>query len=219
MQRFGSRLDTGVFDGDLSVAIKGLQRIGVLAQVKHRELPGAAIALTADERAQSEKFATLPKGAEQRLAEDHGRNQRIVDEIAAMPSDWPVLVFATSVAHAKLLAAKLGDRDIKAAAVDATTPVSERRKQISDFRQGKIQVLTNYGVLTQGFDAPATRAVVVARPTYSPNIYQQMIGRGLRGPKNGGKESCLILNVRDNITNYGEALAFTEFEYLWDGNQ
>ncbi|MFE7755419.1 DEAD/DEAH box helicase [Streptomyces sp. NPDC057429] len=219
VQRFGNRLDTGVFDGDLSVAIKGLQQIGVLAQVKHRELPGAAIALTADERAQSEKFATLPKGAEQRLAEDHGRSQRIVDEIAAMPSDWPVLVFATSVAHAKLLAAKLGDRDIKAAAIDSTTPTNERRKQISDFRKGRIQVLTNYGVLTQGFDAPATRAVVVARPTYSPNIYQQMIGRGLRGPKNGGKENCLILNVRDNITNYGEKLAFTEFEYLWNGDK
>ncbi|MEW2433768.1 DEAD/DEAH box helicase [Streptomyces caniferus] len=215
VQRFGNRLDTGVFDGDLSVAIKGLQQIGVLAQVKHRELPGAAIALTADERAQSEKFATLPKGAEQRLAEDHGRSQRIVDEIAAMPSDWPVLVFATSVAHAKLLAAKLGDRDIRAGAIDSTTPPSERRKRIDDFRKGRIQVLTNYGVLTQGFDAPATRVVVVARPTYSPNIYQQMIGRGLRGPKNGGKESCLILNVRDNITNFGEELAFTEFEYLW----
>ncbi|MFJ1543566.1 DEAD/DEAH box helicase [Streptomyces sp. NPDC088246] len=219
VQRFGNRLDTGVFDGDLSVAIKGLQQIGVLAQVKHRELPGADIALTADERAQSERFATLPKGAEQRLAEDHGRSQRIVDEIASMPSDWPVLVFATSVAHAKLLAAKLGDRGIKAAAIDSTTPPNERRKQINDFRKGRIQVLTNYGVLTQGFDAPATRVVVVARPTYSPNIYQQMIGRGLRGPKNGGKESCLILNVRDNITNYGEKLAFTEFEYLWGGDQ
>ncbi|NEA20790.1 DEAD/DEAH box helicase [Streptomyces halstedii] len=216
VQRFGNRLDTGVFDGDLSVAIKSLQHIGVLAQVRHRELQGAAIALTADERAQSETFATLPKGAEQRLAEDHDRSQRIVDEIAAMPSDWPVLVFATSVAHAKLLAAKLGDRDIKAAAIDSSTPVNERRKRIDDFRKNRTQVLTNYGVLTQGFDAPATRAVVVARPTYSPNVYQQMIGRGLRGPKNGGKESCLILNVRDNITNYGEALAFTEFEYLWD---
>ncbi|MDX3524432.1 DEAD/DEAH box helicase [Streptomyces scabiei] len=219
VQRFGSRLDTGVFDGDLSVAIKGLQQIGVLAQVKHRELVGADIALTADERAQSEKFSTLPKGAEQRLAEDHGRSQRIVDEIAAMPSDWPVLVFATSVAHAKLLAARLGDRDIKAAAIDSTTPPNERRKRIDDFRKGRIQVLTNYGVLTQGFDAPATRVVVVARPTYSPNIYQQMIGRGLRGPKNGGKESCLILNVRDNITNFGEELAFTEFEYLWNEGQ
>ena len=61
---------------------------------------------------------------------------------------------------------------------------------------------------------PATRAVVVARPTYSQNIYQQMIGRGLRGPKNGGKETCLILNVRDNVTNYGEKLAFTDFDMV-----
>ncbi|MFD7874522.1 DEAD/DEAH box helicase [Streptomyces sp. NPDC059766] len=216
VQRFGNRLDTGVFNGDLAAAIRQLQQLGVLAQVKHRELAGADIALTADELAQSEKFATLAKGAEQRLAEDHDRNQRIVDEIADMPSDWPVLVFATSVAHAKFLAAKLGDRGIKAAAIDSTTPTSERRKQIDEFRKGRIQVLTNYGVLTQGFDAPATRAVVVARPTYSPNVYQQMIGRGLRGPKNGGKKTCLILNVRDNVSNFGEKLAFTEFEYLWE---
>ncbi|MFE7295100.1 DEAD/DEAH box helicase [Streptomyces sp. NPDC057579] len=215
VQRFGNRLDTGVFEGDLAAAIRQLQRIGVLSQVEHRELEGADIALTPDELAQSEKFATLPKGAEQRLAENHDRNQRIVDEIAGMPSDWPVLVFATSVAHAKLLSAKLGDRGVKAAAIDSTTPTSERRKQIEDFRKRRIQVLTNYGVLTQGFDAPATRAVVVARPTYSPNIYQQMIGRGLRGRKNGGEKTCLILNVRDNVTNFGEDLAFTEFEYLW----
>ena len=161
----------------------------------------------------------MSKGAEQRLADDHDRNQRIVDEIAGMPADWPVLVFATSVAHAKFLAAKLGDRDITAAAIDSATPTAERRKRIDDFRKGRIQVLTNYGVLTQGFDAPATRVVVVARPTYSPNVYQQMIGRGLRGPKNGGKETCLILNVRDNITNFGEELAFTEFEYLWGENR
>ncbi|MFE7596464.1 DEAD/DEAH box helicase [Streptomyces sp. NPDC057494] len=219
VQRFGSRLDSGVFEGDLAEAIRQLQDIGVLAQVKHRELHGGEISLTPDELKRSERFATLPKGAEQRLADDHDRNQRIVDEIAAMPADWPVLVFATSVAHAKFLAAKLGDRDIKAAAIDSATPTAERRKRIDDFRSGRIQVLTNYGVLTQGFDAPATRVVVVARPTYSPNVYQQMIGRGLRGPKNGGKETCLILNVRDNITNFGEDLAFTEFEYLWDENR
>ncbi|MFF0551347.1 DEAD/DEAH box helicase [Streptomyces sp. NPDC004311] len=219
VQRFGSRLDTGVFDGDLADAIRQLQDIGVLAQVKHRELHGGEIALTPDELRRSERFATLPKGAEQRLADDHDRNQRIVDEIADMPSDWPVLVFATSVAHAKFLAAKLGDRGIRAAAIDAATPTAERRKRIDDFRNRRIQVLTNYGVLTQGFDAPATRAVVVARPTYSPNVYQQMIGRGLRGPKNGGKPTCLILNVRDNITNFGEDLAFTEFEYLWSENR
>jgi len=70
-------------------------------------------------------------------------------------------------------------------------------------------------LLAQGFDAPATRTVIVARPTYSPNAYQQMIGRGLRGPCNGGKETCLILDVADNIINYDRRLAFTQFEYLW----
>ncbi|WP_034088397.1 DEAD/DEAH box helicase [Streptacidiphilus albus] len=216
VERFGSRLDLDIFGGDQVAAIKQLQEQGVLAHVRHRELTGAEIELTSDELSRSEQFGgVLPKGAEQRLAEDHDRNQRIVAEISNMPADWPVLVFATSVAHAKYLAAKLGDRGIKASAIDSATPTGERRKRIADFRDGRIQVLTNYGVLTQGFDAPATRAVVVARPTYSPNIYQQMIGRGLRGPKNNGKESCLILNVRDNITNYQEALAFTKFDYLW----
>jgi superfamily II DNA or RNA helicase len=59
--------------------------------------------------------------------------------------------------------------------------------------------------------------VVVARPTYSPNTYTQMIGRGLRGPLNGGKEVCRILDVHDNIVNYDRRLAFTEFEDLWRG--
>jgi superfamily II DNA or RNA helicase len=216
VQRFGDhRIDAGVFDGDLLDAMKQLQEIGVLAQVRHRELTGATIELNANELRDVADNGLLPKAAEQRLADDHERNQRIVDEIVAMPSDWPVLVFATSVAHAKFLAAKLTDRGIRSAAIDSATPPPERRRLIEAFRKGTIQVLTNYGVLTQGFDAPATRAVVVARPTFSANLYQQMIGRGLRGPRNGGKDTCLILNVRDNISNYGPDLAFTGFEYLW----
>jgi superfamily II DNA or RNA helicase len=55
----------------------------------------------------------------------------------------------------------------------------------------------------------------VARPTYSPNVYQQMIGRGLRGLRNNGTERCLILNVRDNVINHQQQLAFTDFEQMW----
>lgn len=55
----------------------------------------------------------------------------------------------------------------------------------------------------------------MARPVYSPNLYFQMIGRGLRGPRNGGDDRCLILNVRDNIESYERALAFSELDWLW----
>lgn len=214
VQRFGAhRLDDGVFPtGD---PYRELQELGMLAKVTHRELLGGTIELNDEEKAHADQTNRLSKAAEQLLANDQDRNKRILEEIGAMPDDWPVLVFATSVAHAKFLAAKLKDLGITAASVDSATSTGERRQNIDDFRRGRVRVLTNYGVLTQGFDAPATRAVVITRPTYSPNVYQQMIGRGLRGPGNGGKETCLILNVRDNILNYDKALAFTQFEHLW----
>ncbi|MFJ4646801.1 sacsin N-terminal ATP-binding-like domain-containing protein [Streptomyces bobili] len=209
----GRRLDEGVFpDGG---AYAELQRLGMLAQVEHRLLQGGTITLNREEKQHAEQLSVLSRAAEQRLADDHDRNNRILAEISGMPADWPVLVFATSVDHAKYLAAKLRDLRITASAVDSTTSPIDRRRRIDDFRARRTRVLTNYGVLTQGFDAPATRVVVVARPVYSPNMYQQMIGRGLRGKLNGGKDTCLILNVRDNIRNFDTNLAFTQFEHLW----
>ncbi|MFI7675610.1 DEAD/DEAH box helicase [Actinophytocola sp. NPDC049390] len=212
--RFGrERLDEGIFDRE---PIPALQELGVLSAVEHRELRGADLQLNPDELAGLNGLGGfLPKAAEQRLAEDHARNKVLIDEISALPDDWPVLVFATSVHHAKFLAAKLGDRGIRAAAIDSSTPLPERRRRIDEFRSGRIKVITNYGVLSQGFDAPATRAVVIARPVYSANSYQQMIGRGLRGRLNGGEDGCLILDMRDNITNFPGALAFTNFDHLW----
>ncbi|MEU9877149.1 DEAD/DEAH box helicase family protein [Streptomyces phaeochromogenes] len=215
VNRFGKRLDDGVFpSGD---PYRDLQEWGMLAQVEHRTLEGGRIELTRDEKVHADQMAMLSRAAEHRLADDHARSRRIVDEVAGLPGDWPTLLFATSVDHAKYLAAMLNDRRISAAAVDSTTSTQDRRRRIEDFRTGRIQVLTNYGVLTQGFDAPATRVVVVARPVYSTNVYQQMIGRGLRGPRNGGKSTCLILNVSDNIANFDTQLAFTQFEHLWSG--
>ena len=93
---------------------------------------------------------------------------------------------------------------------------SVRRRIVEQFRAGEINVLVNYGIFREGFDAPKTRAIIVARPVYSPNLYFQMIGRGLRGIRNGGNDRCLILNVSDNIENFQRKLAFAELDWLWD---
>ena len=42
-----------------------------------------------------------------------------------------------------------------------------------------------------------------------------MVGRGLRGPRNGGKEECLVVNVDDTFDRFGESLAYHEFDHLW----
>ena len=216
VRRYGEyRLDKGTLGDD---PYASLQRMGVISRVKHVLLDGVEIQLTEGERSLLEQTSKLPASAEDRLGLNSKRNKVLLDSIKNLPADWPALLFATSVDHAQTMAALLSLEGISAAPISATTEPAVRRHYIDEFRAGKIRVLTNYDVLAQGFDAPAVRAVYVARPTFSPNRYQQMIGRGLRGPKNGGKPECLIVNVADNILQYGTELAFRQFEYLWSNS-
>ena len=215
VRRYGdNRLDAGMLGDDPYIT---LQEMGVISRVKHVLLDGAEIQLSEDELSQLQQTSRLPASAEDRLGLNTTRNYVLVESIKKLPADWTALVFATSVDHAQTMAALLSLEGIAAAPISAATEPAIRRFYIDEFRAGRIRVLTNYDVLAQGFDAPAVRAVYVARPTFSPNRYQQMIGRGLRGPKNGGKEECLIVNVADNILQYGNELAFRQFEYLWKG--
>lgn len=207
------RLDRHAFDEEATIPL--LQDMEILARVEHQVLEGSSVPLTKAELDEINKMRRLPASVLNKIGEDIDRTNRLVDSIMELDPGWPVLLFATSVSHAASVAALLSRRGRSAAAVSGQTPTSVRRYLISQFRAGRLQTLTNYGVLTQGFDAPSIRALYIARPTYSPNLYQQMIGRGLRGPANGGKESCLVVDVADNLAAFGAELAFREFEYLW----
>lgn len=209
-----NRLDLGVFEGEDPYAV--LQARRVLARVRHQELEGGSVQLSTEELHNVASFRQLPDRAERSLGEDAARNHRILASLLELPSDSSVLLFATSVDNAKVLAALLSYHGIEARAVSGRTDRFARRRYIEDFKQRKIRVLTNYDVFTEGFDVPRVDAVYVTRPTFSPNLYQQMVGRGLRGPENGGSEEVLIVNVADNITNYQETLAFRHFDHLWN---
>jgi superfamily II DNA or RNA helicase len=213
--RFGvRRLDEGVFDEEVSIDL--LVRERILARVDHRILEGSQdVPLTSAEREHIRTLRELPASVLNKIGGDLDRTNRLIESVMSLEGDWPVLIFAASVAHAGTVAALLARRGRSAAAVSASTPTSVRRHLISEFRKGRLATLTNYGVLTQGFDAPSIRALYIARPTYSANLYQQMIGRGLRGPANNGKEVCTVFDVADNVTAYGLDLAFREFEHVW----
>lgn len=216
--RLVNRFDGRRLDGFDDDPYGTLQDMGVLARVEHRLLAGSDISLTADELATLQQTTRLPAAVLERLGEDKSRNQKILESILGLPDHFTVLLFAASVNHAELMAGLLSIEGMPSRAISARTDRGARQHYIEQFRQGEVRVLTNYGVLTEGFDAPAVSAVYVARPTFSPNLYQQMIGRGLRGPLNGGKELCLIVNVEDNLAAYGESLAFEAFNHLWSND-
>lgn len=80
-----------------------------------------------------------------------------------------------------------------AAVITGGTPVEERQLIYKRFEEGEIRTLVNCMVLTEGFDAPWADCVVIARPTKSPSLYQQMVGRALRTWP--GKQDALVLDV------------------------
>lgn len=208
------------FDGRLIPAAQSglfetLQEKGVLARFRYTRLDmEARFELTAEEERHLQTFKTLPESALERLGASRERNDRII-EAMAQSSERSALVFATSVRHARRLAARLNVLGVPAAAVSGETDRNSRRWFIRAFQNGDIRVLCNHSALTTGFDAPATDLIVIARPVFSPALYMQMVGRGLRGPLNGGKAACRILTVQDNLDLYSDQLAHHYFEQYY----
>jgi superfamily II DNA or RNA helicase len=100
------------------------------------------------------------------------------------------------------MAVRLNLQGIPAASVSAQSPTASRRYFLERFKRGKIRVLCNHTVLSTGFDAPKTDMILISRAIFSPVRFMQMVGRGMRGEKNGGKTRCRIVTVMDNLGRF-----------------
>ncbi|MGW0865771.1 DEAD/DEAH box helicase [Streptomyces sp. NPDC002611] len=132
--------------------------------------------------------------------EDSGALDAIAKAYVDHASDRPGVVFTPTVATAQAAAVALRAVGITAAPVWGDMGRDERRATLAQYVAGEVQVLTNCMVLTEGFDAPHTSCVVVARPTKSPGLYVQMVGRGLRPAP--GKRDALLLDVMGASTRH-----------------
>jgi superfamily II DNA or RNA helicase len=179
---------------------------GYLSSPQHEVIEtGASLNLRGRERETWETFGTIPAGALNRLGDNEARTALILQDLEQRLDQFnSVLVFACSVNHAKTLAEVLSRRGHSAAALYGDTPRPIRWQTIRQFRQRRIKVLVSCDLLTTGFDAPNVDAIVLARPVESRVLYAQMVGRGLRGPRNGGTESCLILDYEDAAGPYAD---------------
>lgn len=89
----------------------------------------------------------------------------------------------------------------KVATVFGDTLDFEREKAIEDFKKGGLKYLVNVNVLTTGFDAPNIDCIALLRPTLSPGLFYQMVGRGFR--LDPSKKNCLILDYGGNVMRHG----------------
>lgn len=175
------------------------------------------IQMDSSEKKYIEKYFDFPPGFLERIGKDHLRNIEIIKRLEReCQNKKNIIFFSCSVEHSKFICSMLLYLGYKAVHVDGSTDKGLRKQHINDFKNGLVQVICNYGVLSTGFDAPKTDVICISRPTASIVLYSQMVGRGLRGPGIGGTPTCKLINVRDNIQGFPSYSAvFDYFNEYW----
>lgn len=163
-------------------------------------------------------YVDFSRAALEIIGQNRSRNAAIMDRLRKLSVDqMPTIVFACSVAHAKLLSFMLSLEHIPNALVLGEMAAVDRAESISAFkdRDNPINILINYEVLTTGFDSTNIQCVFITRPTQSIVLYSQMLGRGLRGPMMGGNKECLLIDIKDNLGRFDANMAFNHFDTYW----
>lgn len=125
------------------------------------------------------------------------------------------IVFAPTVNISKYIVETFLRNGIEARHLDAETPKPERDQAIKDYASGKITVLSNVRLFTEGFDVPSIECVMLTRPTKSLALYLQMVGRALRPQE--GKDFAIILDQVNSCVEHG--LPDDEFEWSLDARE
>ena len=123
--------------------------------------------------------------------------ERLYDAMKRYADGKKGIVYAISIEHARNIAEYYSRRGVKAVAIDSRTPRATRKALVADFKAGRIKVMVNVDVFSEGFDCPDVEFVQMGRPTLSLAKYLQQIGRGLRMSK--GKDACMLI---DNVGLY-----------------
>lgn len=130
------------------------------------------------------------------------------------------LVFASGVEHAINVTAMFESMGIPATCIHSKMKAVERDKRLADYKAGVYRVMVNNGILTTGFDFPALDLIIMLRPTRSPSLWVQMLGRGTRpfysdgfdltttegrltAIANSSKRNCLVLDFAGNTRRLG----------------
>jgi superfamily II DNA or RNA helicase/HKD family nuclease len=113
---------------------------------------------------------------------------RRVDDLSRMRA----LGFCVSVDHARFMARIFGDAGISATAIWSDTPDRERHQALKDLTERRVNIVFSVDLFNEGVDVPAVDTLLMLRPTESPTLFLQQLGRGLR--RHPSKTACTVLD-------------------------
>lgn len=195
------RLDEGedaLFDGIVyEASVADLIRDGYLSEVVSRggvrKIDTSGVKIRGGEYVAKDLAAAADKPDVTRAA---------VEEIVELGADrrgW--LIFATGIDHAHHIAEEVRSHGVTVEVVTGDTPAAERGRTIEAFKNQQIRALVSVEVFLEGFNAPHVDLIGMMRPTKSPVLYAQCVGRGMR--LYPGKSDCLFLDYAGVVAELG----------------
>ena len=135
------------------------------------------------------------EGLERLYTSDDAWARLVLKELARRvddPTRMRALGFCVSVTHARFMARHFGAAGVPAVAIWSDTPADERRQALRDLAERRVNVVFSVDLFNEGVDVPAVDALLLLRPTDSPTLFLQQLGRGLR--RHAGKTVCTVLD-------------------------
>lgn len=179
MKNLGEFFDNKAYEYSMTEAIRDGYLAPIKAQMIPLELNIADVGISSGDFAAGEIGCALEPYLMQ-----------IANEMKTYCKGRKTVVFLPLIATSQKFCQMLNDAGLRAAEVNGDS--ADRSEVLTDFENGKYDVLCNSMLLTEGWDCPSVDCIVILRPTKIRSLYQQMVGRGMR--LYPGKENLLLLD-------------------------
>lgn len=168
-----------------------------------------------DERKFIEKWGEMPESLLEKVAKTNERNNIIVNEYINNKEKYgKTVIFALNGIHCMALNDEFRKKGIKSDFIYSLNKGNEEK--IKKFQDGKIDVLININMLTEGSDIPSVETIFLTRPTSSDSLLMQMVGRGMRGVACGGTKE---VNIVDFCDKWSSITKWLNPKFLFEDNE
>lgn len=138
----------------------------------------------------------------------------VINTYKKVANGQQAIVYAHSVEYSQIVADSFNQAGISARHVDAKTPSTEREQIMTDFKAGKIKIICNVDLISEGFNVPDCSTVILLRPTASLVLFIQQSMRSMRYKP--GKVATII----DHVANYSRfGLPDDDFDWTLDDRE
>ena len=142
------------------------------------------------------RYGELPETLVAKIASSKARNKLIIDEYMNKKDQYgKTIIFAMNIVHCRFIQDELLNKNVKCGCIYSGK--EDNNSVIRNFKEGKLDVLVNVNIMTEGADVPDIQTVFLTRPTQSEGFLMQMIGRGMRGKAANGTETVYIVDFHD----------------------